>query len=81
MAKSKKSKSKVIDKSITIKSKKADIVNEITRLKKHLEISTSIDEIAIKKHILMLEKELTHRVSGLKKPVTILQGGSAGAVK
>ncbi|MCW8853611.1 MAG: hypothetical protein OQK72_02810, partial [Gammaproteobacteria bacterium] len=65
------SKSKVIDRSITIKSKKSDIVREIARLKKHIETSSTIDELKIKKHIMALEKELSHRVSGIKKPVTI----------
>jgi len=74
-------KRKVIDKNITIKSKKSDIEKEIIRLKRYIETSQDIDQVAIKKHILKLETELTHRVSGIKKPVTILQGGSAGTIK
>ena len=71
----------MINKKINIKSRKSDIESEITLLKAHIKSTNKIDTIKIQKRVLMLEAELTHRISGYKKPVRILQGGSVGSKK
>ena len=77
----KQSPTKSINRNVNIRSKKSDIELEIIQLKAYIESTEEIDTVNTKKRIIMLETELTHRISGHKRPVRILQGGAAGSKK